>query len=66
MVRRLGPRSAHTIEFFDFVSGRTTEVLRQIGRSNYQHVAVSPDERWILYTESPEWQSELMLVENFR
>jgi hypothetical protein len=66
MVRRQGPRSEHTIQFFDFVSGRATEVFRQIGRSNYQLVAVSPDERWILYTEFPEWQSELMLVENFR
>jgi len=66
MVRRQGPRNEHTIQFFDFVSGRATEVFGQIGRSNYQLVAVSPDERWILYTEFPERQSELMLVENFR
>ena len=27
---------------------------------------VSSDERWILYADEPPWQSELMLVENFR
>ena len=66
MVRRQGPRSEYTIQFFDFASGRTTQVFRQGGGSNHQYVAASPDERWILYTERPEWQSELMLVESFR
>jgi Tol biopolymer transport system component len=66
MVRRQGPRSEYTIQFFDFVSGRTTQVFRQVGGSSHLYVAASPDERWILYRELPEWQSELMLVENFR
>jgi Tol biopolymer transport system component len=66
IVRRQGPRNEHTIHFFDFASGRTIDVFRQVGRSNNNHVAVSPDERSMLYTEYPEWQSELMLVENFR
>ena len=66
MVRRQGPRSEYSIQFFDFASGRTTQVFRQVGGSSHQYVAVSPDERWILYNELPEWQSELMLVENFR
>ena len=66
MVRRQGPRSEYTIQFFDFVSGRTTQVFRQVGGSSHMYVAASPDERWILYRELPEWQSELMLVENFR
>jgi non-specific serine/threonine protein kinase len=29
-------------------------------------LAVSPDEQWILYSQWPEAQPELMLVENFR
>jgi hypothetical protein len=29
-------------------------------------LAVSPDEKWILFSEMPFAQSELMLVENFR
>jgi hypothetical protein len=32
----------------------------------YAWLAVSPDEEWILYSEIPEGQSDLMLVENFR
>ena len=32
----------------------------------HRWLAVSPDEEWILYSELPEAQSELMLVENFR
>ena len=64
-IRRQGPRNEHAIQFFDFVSGRTTPVIRKVGASSHQYVAASTDERWILYTETPEWQSELMLVENF-
>lgn len=29
-------------------------------------MTVSPDEKWILLGEAPAWQSELMLMENFR
>jgi hypothetical protein len=29
-------------------------------------LAVSPDEAWILYGQMPAWESELMLMENFR
>jgi hypothetical protein len=64
--RPQGPQSEYTIQLFDLASGRTTEVFRQLGSSDHGWLAVSPDERWILYTEYPEWQSELMLVENFR
>jgi len=58
--------SEYTIQFFDFTSGRTTEVFRQVGSAGHACLAVSPDEEWILYAEIPETQSELMLVENFR
>jgi hypothetical protein len=48
-----------------FKSGRVTELFRDEGRGPYW-LAVSPDERWLLYTKNPFWTSELMLVENFR
>jgi eukaryotic-like serine/threonine-protein kinase len=64
---RLGARgNEYAIRFLDFASGRTTELFRQIGSSSHYALAVSPDEEWLLYSESPEWQSVLMLVENFR
>jgi len=65
-IRPRGRGNEYTIQFLDFASGRTKELYRQIGSARHQELAVSPDEQWILYSESPEWQSELMLVENFR
>jgi hypothetical protein len=29
-------------------------------------MAVSPDERWVLYTQEDQRSSDIMLVENFR
>jgi hypothetical protein len=29
-------------------------------------LAVSPDERWVLYTQEDQRSSDIMLVENFR
>jgi serine/threonine protein kinase len=34
--------------------------------SSHASLAVSPDERWVLHGERPAFQSEPMLVENFR
>lgn len=65
-VRPQGRGHAYTIQFLDFESGQTKELFRQVGSSAHQWLAVSPDEEWILHTEIPEWQSELMLAENFR
>ena len=65
-VRRQGLRNEYTIRFFDFGSSRTIEVFHQVDSSRHLWLNASQDERWILYNELPEWQSELMLVENFR
>jgi Tol biopolymer transport system component len=64
--RPRGRVSEYTVQFLDFKSGRTTEVFRQVGSAGHAGVTVSPNEEWILYSEWPEAQSELMLVENFR
>ena len=54
-----------TIQFFDLESGRAEDLFRDQGPNRYW-LAVSPDEKWILYSENPVWTSELMVVENFR
>jgi eukaryotic-like serine/threonine-protein kinase len=54
------------IQYLDFSSGHTTLLLRKEGVFSHQALAVSPDEKWILFGEAPGWQSELMLMENFR
>jgi hypothetical protein len=56
----------YTIRFFDFESGRTETLFRKEGPFSHWSLRVSPDERWILFGETPQPQSELMLVENFR
>ncbi len=59
-------KSSFVIHYRDHDSGKVTELLRREGRIFIQDLAVSPDEKWILYSESPPSSSEVMLVENFR
>jgi len=61
-----GRTQDYTIHFQDLESGEVTDLFRKQGPYGHAHLAVSPDERWILYREQPLPQSELMLVENFR
>jgi hypothetical protein len=58
-------RSRFTIWFFGFESGEQTELFRREGPFGSTFLAVSPDEKWVLYDETPYAHSELMLVENF-
>jgi hypothetical protein len=51
--------------FYDFASGQTRKILT-IQRPVDNHIAVSPDGRTILYPQSDESGSVLMLVDNFR
>ena len=59
-------RQEFTIQHLDFNSGRTTLILRREGILGHQSMTVSPDEKTVLFSEAPGWQSELMLIENFR
>jgi hypothetical protein len=59
-------RSELAIQYLDFGSNRTTTLFRKEGGAAYLSLTVSPDEKWILFGEVPAWQSELMLLENFR
>jgi eukaryotic-like serine/threonine-protein kinase len=60
--------SASVIQFFNLTTGKTTPVAtieKKLHNSN-QSLAVSPDGRWLLYTQIDQQGSDLMLVENFR
>jgi Tol biopolymer transport system component/DNA-binding winged helix-turn-helix (wHTH) protein len=56
------------IEFFSFATGKVTHVAtieKQIQAGTWG-LAVSPDSRWILYTQLDQRGSDIMLMENFR
>ena len=56
----------YSIHLFDSETGETTELYREQGASAHRELVVSPDEKWLLFSESPAPKSELMLVEGFR
>ena len=58
------------IEFFSFSTGKVTEVVALTKPfrpwTNPEGLSVSPDGRWILYTQEDRSDTDIMLVENFR
>jgi Tol biopolymer transport system component len=57
----------YAIQYLDLESGEVTELFREEGPAGFgTGLAVSPDEKWILFDKNPLPTSELMLMENFR
>lgn len=50
---------------YRFADGKTLELAR-INRFPYLHIGVSPDEKWVAWSQRDSWQTDVMLVENFR
>jgi eukaryotic-like serine/threonine-protein kinase len=63
-IQRPEASSDYSIQFFDTATGG----IRTIAKFTNQlrDLTVSPDRRWILYTQIEQAGSDLMLVENFR
>jgi Tol biopolymer transport system component len=64
-VPKLDSTGRYSIQFLDFATQR----IRYISTSERDiggYLSVSPDGRWILYTQEDQTGSDLMLVENFR
>jgi Tol biopolymer transport system component/DNA-binding winged helix-turn-helix (wHTH) protein len=55
------PRS---LRYFDFASRKIREIF-QVERDFARGLSVSPDGRWLLYSQVDEENSDIMLVENF-
>jgi len=55
----------YSIQFFNFATKRTRSIST-IQSAIPANLSVSPDGRWILYSQSDQLSSDLMLVENFR
>jgi Tol biopolymer transport system component len=58
-------KTGGTLEFFDFASGKSKTIL-QIDRPWGLGLTISPDHRWLLFSQWDQVSSDLMLVENFR
>ena len=59
-------KNGYVIQYLDLDSRQVTPLFHREGRIDEGHLTVSPDEEWILFSETPWSTSEVMLVENFR
>ena len=59
------PSGEYGLRFFDFATGKSTTVARNLGNVDLGLTA-SPDGRAILYSRVDSSVDDLMLVENFR
>lgn len=56
---------ASSIQFLRFATGKV-EVVTAVENDLHYGLTVSPDGRWLLYTQRDQMTCDLMLVENFR
>ena len=64
-VPRSDPAGQYSIQFFNFATKKIRSILAT-GRKGGGYLSVSPDGRWILYSQVDQASSDLKLVENFR
>ena len=61
------PDRSYLLRFFDFASERVKTITSlPTSVASWGGISVSPDGRFMLYTQVDQFQSDLMLVENFR
>src|SRR5205085_11957887 len=53
------------LRYLSLATGKSKSILT-IGKPMSNGLSVSPDERWLLYSQLDQTGSDLMLVENFR
>ncbi len=58
-------RIASSIQFLRLATGKI-EVVAPLDKDLYYGITVSPDGRWLLYSQVDQVTCDLMLVENFR
>jgi len=58
------PSGRSFIQFLSFATGRVKPIATIKGAID--ELSVSPDRRWVLYTQVSQGGTDLMLVENFR
>jgi len=53
------------IEFFSFATGKVTQIAT-LEKPFFLGLSVSPDRRWLIYSQLDQSGSDIMLMENFR
>jgi len=57
--------SCQSIQFLKFATGKVAPVIT-LPRGHTGPLSISPDERYLLYSQLDQRGSDLMLIENFR
>jgi Tol biopolymer transport system component len=57
--------ASKSIRYFDFATRRVDQIF-DLDKEHVAGLAVSPDGRWILFTQQGEGNSDIMLVDHFR
>ena len=65
VIPRADSGGEYSIQFYSFSTQKTHNVV-QLERRPFLGLTVSPDGRWLLYSQSEQFDSDLMLVEDFR
>jgi Tol biopolymer transport system component/DNA-binding winged helix-turn-helix (wHTH) protein len=60
-----GPRQTRSIDFFEYATGKRTTVF-DVGKPSWVGMALSPDQRHLLYSVLDSAGANLMLVEGFK
>jgi len=55
-----------TLNYFDFSTKKVHPILKVSGGGAFLGLSVSPDGRYVFYSELDDYRSDIMLVENFR
>jgi hypothetical protein len=59
------PLSGFRVQLYEPATGRL-QILGRVTQSLGRSMTVSPDDRWLLFSDYPARSGNLMLVENFR
>ncbi len=59
------PAKVYSIRFLELATGKI-RTIAELGKLACRDLAISPDRRWALYTQTDQSGSDLMLVEDFR
>jgi Tol biopolymer transport system component/DNA-binding winged helix-turn-helix (wHTH) protein len=61
-----GPGGQTRLQYFDFATGRSTTVARDLGLVGFAGLSASPDGRHVFFGRADSFVDELMVVDDFR